>query len=196
MTARPWCLGVHFRNAMGLLPYLGILIAAAVEGDVVYSGAVVMVYLGRLSPVGVLISGSLGGWAGDQFFFYLARGHARQWLDRFDSITRRRKIIQSRMRKHATKFLLGLRFLPGLRIAIPIACAYAGISPVRFSGLSLISAIAWASAIMFVITTLGPTSLAAFGIKAWWTPVIPAVLIVGFFRWLSRAGPVDERTHE
>ncbi len=58
---------------MHFLSYLGILVAAAVEGDVVYSGAVVMVYLGRLSPVGVLISGSIGGWAGDQFFFYLAR---------------------------------------------------------------------------------------------------------------------------
>ena len=177
---------------MHFLSYLGILVAAAVEGDVVYSGAVVMVYLGRLSPVGVLISGSIGGWAGDQFFFYLARGRARQWLDRFSKIACRRKLIQSRMRKHATKFILALRFLPGLRMAIPIACAYAGISPIRFSSLSLISAIAWASAIMFAITTLGPTSLAALGLKAWWAPIIPAVLIVVFFRWLARAGPVDE----
>ena len=167
---------------MHFLSYLGIVVAAAVEGDVVYSGAVVMVCLGRLSPIGVLISGSIGGWAVDQFFYYLARGHARQWLDRFTKIALRRKIIQSRMHKHATKFLLALRFLPGLRIAIPIACAYAGISPVRFSGLSLISAVAWASAIMFAITTLGPTSLAALGLKAWWAPIIPAVLIVCFFR--------------
>src|SRR5437867_6143738 len=181
---------------MHLLPYLGILIAAAVEGDVVYSSAVVLVYLGRLSPAGVLISGSIGGWAGDQFFYYIARGHARQWLDRFARLERRRRLIQSRMRKHATKFILALRFLPGLRIAIPIACAYAGISPFRFSGLSLISAVAWASAIMFAITTVGPTSLGALGVRAWWAPIVPALLIVGFLRWLSRAGPVDEPTPE
>ena len=35
-------------------------------------------------------------------------------------------------------------------------------------------------------------SLAALGLKAWWAPIIPAVLIVGFFRWLARAGPVDK----
>ena len=44
--------------------------AAAVEGEVVYSGAVVMVFLGRLNPVGVLISGSIGGWAGVFCFFF------------------------------------------------------------------------------------------------------------------------------
>src|SRR6266850_6682921 len=136
---------------MHLLAYLGILVAAIVEGDVVYSGAVVMVYLGRLNAVGVLMAGSIGGWAGDQFYFYLARGRAAKWLDRFEKIAKRRRLIQSRMQKHATKFILAVRFLPGLRIAIPLACAYAGIAPLRFSGLSFISAVAWASAIMFLI---------------------------------------------
>ncbi|HYR90779.1 MAG TPA: VTT domain-containing protein [Terriglobia bacterium] len=177
---------------MHLLPYLGILVAAVVEGEVVYSGAVVLVHLGRLNAMGVLMAGTAGGWAGDQFYFYLARGRARQWLDRFEKIAKRRRLIQSRMQRHATKFILALRFLPGLRIAIPIACAYAGISPVKFSGLSFISALAWASAIMFTIRWLGPASLGAFGLRAWWTPIIPAALLVLFFRWLARAEPVDE----
>src|SRR2546427_9572893 len=59
---------------MNILPYLGILVAAAVEGEVVYSGAVVMVFLGRLNPFGVLISGSIGGLGGVQVFFFPARG--------------------------------------------------------------------------------------------------------------------------
>jgi membrane protein DedA with SNARE-associated domain len=176
---------------MHLLPYLGILIAAVVEGEVVYSGAVVMVYLGHLNAFGVLMAGSIGGWAGDQFYFYVARGRARQWLDRFEKIARRRRLIQSRMQRHASKFILALRFLPGLRIAIPVACAYAGIPALRFSGLSFISALAWASAIMFTITWLGPTSLATLGLQAWWTPIIPAALLVVFFRWLAQAEPID-----
>ena len=173
---------------MSLLPYLGILVAAALEGEVVYAGAVVMVTLGRLDPFGVLISGSVGGWAGDQFWFYVARGRASAWLDRFQNIARRRSAIQERMQRHASKLILGVRFLPGLRIAIPLACAYAGISPIQFSGLSFISAFAWAAAIMLVIMLLGPTSLSALGIKAWWAPIIPAVIVVVFFRWLSRTG--------
>jgi membrane protein DedA with SNARE-associated domain len=181
---------------MNILPYVGILVAAAVEGEVVYSGAVVMVFLGRLNPFGVLISGSIGGWAGDQFFFYAARGPLSAWLNRFSNIARRRRAIQQRMYRHATKLILAVRFLPGLRIAIPLACAYAGITPVRFSGLSLISAVAWAGGIMLVIRWLGPTSLSALGIKAWWAPVIPAIIVVSFFRWLSRIGATDERPLE
>jgi membrane protein DedA with SNARE-associated domain len=95
------------------------------------------------------------------------------------------------MHRHATKLILGVRFLPGLRIAIPLACAYSGVSAIQFSGLSLISALGWAAAIMLSIQALGPSSLSALGIKAWWAPVIPAVIVVVFFRWLSRAGPRD-----
>jgi membrane protein DedA with SNARE-associated domain len=176
---------------VNLLPYLGIIVAAIVEGEVVYSGAVVMVFLGRLNPFGVLISGTIGGWAGDQFFFYAARGRLSAWVNSFKKIANRRRAIQERMHRHATKLILAVRFLPGLRIAIPVASAYAGISPLKFSGLSFISALAWASAIMLIIRWLGPTSLSALGIKAWWAPAIPAVIVVVFFRWLSKISPSD-----
>ena len=174
---------------MDILPYLGILVAAAVEGEVVYSGAVVMVFLGRLNAFGVLISGSIGGWAGDQFFFYAARGKLSNWVNRFSQIVRRRRAIEERIHRHAPKLILAVRFLPGLRIAIPLACAYAGISPFLFSSLSFISAVAWATTIMLVIRWLGPTSISALGIKAWWGPAIPAVIVVLFFRWLARLEP-------
>jgi membrane protein DedA with SNARE-associated domain len=172
-----------------LIPYLGILVAAAIEGEVVYVSAVVAASLGKLDAVGVLLSGSVGGWAGDQFWYYAARGPLSSWLNRFENIARRRRAIQNKMHRHATKLILGVRFLPGLRIAIPVACAYSGVKAIRFSGLSFISAFAWANAIMFMIVKLGPSSLSALGLKTWWAPVIPAVIVVLFFRWLSRAGP-------
>src|SRR5215813_9168792 len=174
---------------MNIYPYVGILAAAAIEGEVVYAGAVVMATLGRLDPLAVLLSGSIGGWAGDQFWFYAARGRLSSWADKFEKIARRRRVIEARMERHATKFILSIRFLLGLRIAIPLACAYVGISSVHFSSFSFISALGWAGAIMLIIQRLGPTSLSALGIEAWWTPAIPAVLVVLFFRWLSRAGP-------
>jgi membrane protein DedA with SNARE-associated domain len=174
---------------MTFYPYIGILTAAAIEGEVVYVSAVVMATLGRLDPLAVLLSGSIGGWAGDQFWFYAARGRLSSWLNKFERMARRRRAVQGRMHRHATKFILLVRFLPGLRVAIPLACAYSGITAVHFSGLSFISALAWGSAIMLVINWLGPTSLSAVGLKAWWAPAIPAIIVVLFFRWLSRAGP-------
>ncbi len=177
---------------MYLLPYLGLLVLSAAEGDVVFSAAVVGAQLGRLDPLGVLITGTIGAWAGDQFYFYAARGPLTRWLDRLPRISNRRRAIEERMKHHAMKLILAVRFLPGLRIAIPVASAYAGISPVRFSTLSFVSAMGWSTAIMFVITWIGPKSLAALGLKTWWAPIIPAIVVVVFFRWLSKTGTVPE----
>jgi membrane protein DedA with SNARE-associated domain len=175
-----------------IYPYLGVLTAAAVEGEVVYVSAVVAATLGKLDPIGVLLFGSVGGWLGDQFWFYAARGPLSSWINKFEKIARRRRAIQKRMQQHASKLILAIRFLPGLRIAIPLACAYSGTSALQFSGLSFISALGWASAIMMVIYWIGPKSFSALGIKAWWAPIIPALIVVLFFRWLSKAEPREQ----
>jgi membrane protein DedA with SNARE-associated domain len=77
------------------------------------------------------------------------------------------------------------RFLPGLRVAIPVACAYAGTRPLKFTTLNIVSAIAWAGTIM-VMVAVGSHALTAFGLSTWWGPFIPAILVVVFFRWLGR----------
>jgi hypothetical protein len=33
---------------------------------------------------------------------------------------------------------------------------------------------------------LGASTLTAVGLTAWWAPLIPAVFVILFFRWLSR----------
>ena len=172
-------------NVSHILAYLGIFMSAAVEGEVVYSSAVVAAQLGYLNPLGVLLCGAAGGSAGDQFFFYLLRTGITR-LDRFPMILRRREQIKSRVQSHAVAMILSSRFLPGLRIAISAACAYAGISPIQFTSFSLISGLAWAGAIMLLIGQIGSGSLAQLGLKAWWVPIIPALFVIAFFRWLAR----------
>ena len=166
--------------------YLGIFLAAAIEGEVVYTGAVVLAYMGRLNPAAVLFFGAMGGSAGDQFFFYVLRTRLASWLDRFPKILRRREIIRKRVLRNANLMVLISRFLPGLRIAVSAACAYAGVRPLRFTLLSIVSGMAWAGSIMLVVMYLGPSSMRELGIHAWWTPIIPAVFVILFFRWLSR----------
>jgi membrane protein DedA with SNARE-associated domain len=174
-------------TSLDFLKYAGIFASAAIEGEVVYVGAVVLAFLGKLNPIGVLIAGACGGSFGDQAYFYILRtARLAHWLDKFPSLVQRRDRISDKVHRHARKLILGSRFLPGLRIAIPAACAYTGIEPLQFSTLSLISGFAWASAIMILVMYLGPTSLRQLGIQAWWAPAIPAILVIVFFRWLSR----------
>ena len=167
-----------------MLVYLSIFLFAVLEGEIYYSAVCARAMAGELRWLPVLIAGALGGAAGDQFWFYLLRGRIH-WLDRYPRLGRYRDAVSARVHAHESGMVLVSRFLPGLRTAIPIACAYAGMRPVKFSTLNLVSAFAWAAAIMLMVKG-GSSTLLAVGLDAWWGPFIPAIIVVAFFRWLAR----------
>ncbi len=114
-------------------------------------------------------------------------------LDATGVFAGRRDLIVGRVRDHASAMILACRFLPGLRVAIPAACAYADVAPLRFTTLSLLSSLAWAATVMSFIVWLGPTSFAQLGVRAWWTPLVPAAIVLVFTWWLSRREREKER---
>src|SRR5690348_1758761 len=57
-----------------VMPYLGIMAAASLEGEVAYGLAATLVGRGYLNPIGVIVAGTIGASAGDQIYFYLLRG--------------------------------------------------------------------------------------------------------------------------
>ena len=177
----------------GGLVYLSVFVAATLEGEIYYSKVCADAIAGRLAWFPVLVAGALGGAVGDQMFFYLLRGRIH-WLDRFPKLRRYHDIVSARVHAHETGMVLASRFLPGLRAAIPIACAYAGMKPLKFSALNLVSAFAWASAIMLFVKS-GTSTLLAFGLSAWWGPFVPAVMVILFFRWLSRPRTSKKKLH-
>lgn len=168
-----------------MLVYASIYVAAILEGEIYYSSVCAAAIAGELDWRLVLLSGALGGATGDQSWFYLLRGRIH-WLDRYPWMANHRNRVISHVHAHEVAIVLASRFLPGLRTAIPIACSYAGVRPLKFSLLNLVSALAWAAAIMLLIKT-GATTLGAFGLDTWWGPFIPAVMVIVFFRWLSRS---------
>ena len=167
-----------------MLVYLGIYIAAILEGEIYYSKVSADAVRGTLFWPAVLTCGALGGATGDQIWFYLLRGRIH-WLDRYPRLGKYRDRVIRHVHSNETGLVLVSRFLPGLRTAIPVACAYAGMYPLKFSLLNLVSAFAWAGAIMAFVKG-GSTTLGAFGLNYWWGPFIPAILVVLFFRWLAR----------
>src|SRR4029077_2945072 len=122
-----------------MLVYVPIYIAAILEGEIYYITMCVAAAAGRIAWPGVLVAGALGGATGDQLWFYVLRGRLH-WLDRYPWMAKHRDTVVHRVKDNQTLVLLISRFLPGLRTAIPIACAYAGVKRVTFSLLNLTSA--------------------------------------------------------
>ena len=170
----------------GPLVYLGIFIAAVVEGEVAYVLAAALVAQGYLTPVGVVMAGMAGASVGDQFYFYLLRGRLRRWVDRREWIARRGQALIGHVRRHEIPMVLIIRFAPGLRIALAAACAYAGVGRLRFSLLNLVASAAWAVGLLALVAWVGPAYLAALGISGWWSALVPALVIVVVFHVVGR----------
>jgi len=168
------------------LIYAGIFIAAAVEGEIVFVAASVSVALGHLDRWGVLIAGALGGSIGDQFYFYAFRGPLKRWIDRFPRLARRRDAVGCLIERYAVALTAACRFLPGLRIAIPAACAASPMPPMLFTLISLVSAFAWAAAILALVAGAGPAALFRLGVARNWALGASAAVVLVLFIVLGR----------
>ena len=116
------------------------------------------------------------------------------WLDRYPKIKKFENRVSRHVHAHETLIILASRFLPGLRTAIPAACAVANVSREKFTALNLISAFAWAGAIMALVKG-GALTMSAIGLDAWWGPFIPAALLLLFILWVSRPSRSPRHTN-
>ena len=173
----------------GPLAYAAVFLAAIVEGEVVFITAAVLVAAGKLDALGVMVFGALGAATGDQLVFYALRGRIAGWLTRSRAIAARHSSIVSRVTRHQSLMIFGIRFAPGLRIAITAACAYGNISPFRFTTLNLASAFMWAAVLLTLVSRVGPGALQYVGISGIWGAIIAGVLLLIFAWWLSRESP-------
>ena len=171
---------------MHALAYLSVFVAAAVEGETVFVVASVAVATGSLSYWGVLTAGALGASTGDQFFFYAFRGPMRHWLERIPGLRRRKDAIASRVRRHAIPLAASCRFLPGLRIAIAVACAAGGVPPRVFSSISVATSFVWAAGILGLVASAGPAALDNLGLARNWALAVSAGAVLLLFAALRR----------
>jgi membrane-associated protein len=173
----------------GPAAYAVIAIGSAVEGEVVYVAASALVGHSVLPAVPVILAGTIGAAAGDHFYYLAARGWLGRWLRERQAGAGRREAILARVRKHGALMAFAIRFLPGVRIAIAIACAVSEVPALRFSVANFAGALVWAVSVMAFVAWGGPAFLAGVGLPDWMAWVIPAVLVLGALFWISRAAP-------
>src|SRR5579872_3144081 len=167
----------------GPLAYLAIVVATIIEGEVTFVTASTLVAEGRLSAVGVLVAGAVGSAIGDQAYFYVFRGRLHRLIGRFPRLQRRAEPLVGRVRRHGSAMVLLIRFAPGLRVALAAACAYADVSPFKFSTLNTITCFVWAILLLTLVAFVGPTYLARFGLSGWKGALLVGAVIVIVFKF-------------
>lgn len=133
----------------GLLRDYGVwvvLVGTFLEGETIVVVAGFAAHHGYLNPYVVGAAAFAGSFAGDQFWFYMARTHREnrhvQKLTQRETFQRALQILE----RHPTLFILSFRFVYGVRNVSPIAIGFSGIGAVRFGVLNAIAAAVWATA--------------------------------------------------
>lgn len=127
--------------------YLAVALGSFLEGETMLLLGGFAAAQGCLNAGGVMLAGFAGGIAGDQLYFFLARRYGTRLLDRRQRWRELARRVEGRCMRHRDLFILGFRFLYGLRIVSPILIGLGTVSAARYALLNVIGGTVWAVSI-------------------------------------------------
>jgi len=126
-----------------LAGYLVLLLFSFIEGESVVLTAGYFSYKGYLSLPLIMFIAFMGTLCADQLSFYIGRKYGPNLLIKKPSLRKKSDKIFKLMHRYNTVFILGFRFIYGIRIASPFIIGASGFDPRRFAILNVIAAAIW-----------------------------------------------------
>lgn len=124
--------------------YTIVFAGALIEGETVLVLAGVAAHLGYLSLAKVVAAAALGGFLGDQIYFFLGRRYGLRLLDRFPAAKAVAPRVDALVVRHRALVVPLLRFTYGVRTVGPILIGAGRMNPLAFAALNAVGAAAWA----------------------------------------------------
>lgn len=126
--------------------YVVLLIGTFLEGETMVLVAGYMAKTGLLDLNLVILSAFFGTYCGDQFYFFIGRrwGHLLVKRSQNPVWQQRTARVMQLLEKYDTWFILGFRFIYGVRNVTPFALGASPIRSLRFMILNALAAIVWA----------------------------------------------------
>jgi len=176
--------------------YLLIFLGTFVEGETLLMLGGYFAHSGYLELGRVIATAFVAAVCGDQLFFHIGRNHATRLFQRFPRLHDKVLIAVQRAERHQNLVVLGMRFLWGLRIALPLAMGMTRMNGRKFFWLNLLSAAVWAA--LFASLGYGASKLVSQVIEdlhryEWWIAgglLCGALLVLGI-RWLGARRPAQ-----
>ncbi len=165
--------------------YLAVFVGTFLEGETILLMAGFAAQRGYLSLPEVMVVAFLGGFAGDQFYFYLGRRHGSALLERFPSLERRTEAVRRQLLRFHMPLIPALRFMYGMRLIGPMALGMSAVPPRRFLVLNLVGAAVWAALVATAGYIFGHAlELLVHDLERFEVAVFALMALMGLGAWL------------
>ncbi len=131
--------------------YIAILIGAFLEGETALIIGAFLAHSGHLDILLVMLFAAIGSFAGDQLYYYIGRIKGISYLNSKPKLKSKADIAFEHFERHPILFILGFRFMYGLRTITPFIIGASGYPPFPYTILNIIAVTIWT----VVIGTLG-----------------------------------------
>lgn len=144
------------------LGYIGITLGLMVEvipSEIVLAYGGYLVSIGKLSFIGAIVAGTIGGIIAQWFLYWIGRYGGRPFLNKYGKYILIRPshidVAQNWFSKYGSGVIFTARFIPVVRHAISIPAGIARMSFSKFSIYTLLAIIPWSMIFIFLGMKLG-----------------------------------------
>lgn len=130
-------------------------------------------------PIAIFVAG-LGGFVGDQIYFYIGRYNKSYVYHKFKGQRRKFALAHLLLKKYGWPIIFAQRYMYGMRTIIPISIGLTRYDAKMFAFINLLSAWMWASITIIPVWYFGEEILEVLEVvKQYWYFAIPIALLFG-----------------
>ncbi|HET6343682.1 MAG TPA: DedA family protein [Myxococcota bacterium] len=160
--------------------YLAVLVGTFLEGESILVMGGLAAHEGYLELPWVLAAAFAGSFSGDQLYFFIGRLHGKKFLAKRPAWQGRVDRVHQLLERYHTLYILGFRFLYGLRTISPFVLGTGGVRTRRFFILNFIGALVWSIAIGGAGYLFGGVVTMVLGkAKEYFIYLLAAIFVVG-----------------
>ncbi|MCS3903057.1 membrane protein DedA with SNARE-associated domain [Methylohalomonas lacus] len=123
--------------------YLAIFIGTFFEGESIMILGGFFAQRGYLDMPWIYFYGFLGTYISESFFYYLGRTRGADFIKRKPNWKRKSRRVIIMLHRHKYKFIIGHRFVYGMRSITPFIIGASGIKPFAFAVLNAVGSFLW-----------------------------------------------------
>ena len=179
--------------------YIILFAWSILEGEAGLIMAGIMSHTGDMNLFLAIFIAGLGGFAGDQIYFYIGRFNKPYVHKKFKGQRRKVALAHLLLKKYGWPIIFAQRYMYGMRTIIPISIGLTRYDSKTFAIINLISAWCWAAITIVAAWYFGKQILQLIvWAKAHWYLSLPFVVVLGggLFYYFHRATQKREKAFQ